>query len=221
MVHRETLGGLKVKFSTRQKGKIPAEVITYLMSGAPKELSKKPSTKPYKSVLQTLVDVAPQIEVPERLLLPKTEYRVNHIKVGQEYLQLLMRIHCRLPNGRTRKLRVLIDTGAQVNLIREGLVPYVCTQQAIKPVRLMAANQLPLPGGGRCTTVDMSFVQVIDRNILPEKFVCPAEFYEAQIDVDAIFELSLARRAENRRLSPPVCTNKNEAQAHFTVWIHP
>ena len=120
------------------------------------------------------------------MLLPKMEYKVNHIKVGQEYLQLLMRIHCRLPNGRTRKLRVLVDTGAQVNLIREGLVPYVCTQLAIKPVRLMAANQLPLPGGGRCTTVDLSFVQVIDRNILPEKFVCPAEFYEAQIDVDAI-----------------------------------
>ena len=50
----------------------------------------------------------------------------------------------------------------------------------------MAANNMPLPGGNRCTKLQLSFVQVVDDCILPDTFVCPAEFYEAKIEVDAI-----------------------------------
>ena len=112
--------------------------------------------------METLVSTAPTLEVPERLLQPKNTYKVNHVKSGQNFLQLPMKIKCRLPNGRVRKLKVLVDTGAQVNLIREGLVPYTCTTLADKPVRLMAANNRPLPSGNRCTEPQLSFVQVVD-----------------------------------------------------------
>ena len=55
---------------------------------------------------------------------------------------------------------------------------------ADKQVRLMAANNMPLPGGNCCTKLQLSFVQVLDDCILPDDFVCPAEFYEAKIEVD-------------------------------------
>jgi len=40
-VHRQRLGGLKVRFSTNQKGRIPADVVCYLMSAAPKTVFTK------------------------------------------------------------------------------------------------------------------------------------------------------------------------------------
>ena len=100
----------------------------------------------YESILENLVSVAPELQVPERLLQPKNKNRVNHINSGQNFLQLLMKIKCRLPNGRVRRIKILIDMGAQANLIREGLVRYSCTTVAAKPIRQMAANNMPLPG---------------------------------------------------------------------------
>ena len=41
MVHRQRLGPLKVGFSTNHKGQIPADVVIYLMSAAPKSVFSK------------------------------------------------------------------------------------------------------------------------------------------------------------------------------------
>ena len=57
---------------------------------------------------------------------------------------------------------------------------------ASKPVRLVAANGLPLSGGSRSTALDISFVQVREHEILPDACIIHGEFYEADIDVDAI-----------------------------------
>ena len=170
-----------MKFSNSQKGRIPSALVAYLMSAAPPSLFSRKRPRSYEDILETLVSVAPELEVPERLLQPKDSYRVNHVKTGQDFLQHLMKIKCRLPNGRVRKLKMLVDTGAQANLIREGLGPYSCTVVAATPIRLMAANSMPLPGGTRCTNLDLSFVQVVDGHILPESFICPAEFYEEKL----------------------------------------
>ena len=47
----------------------------------------------------------------------------------------------------TRKLRVLVDTGAEINLIRKGIVgsPYMAAVK--RPLRIAAANQATMHGG--------------------------------------------------------------------------
>ena len=47
----------------------------------------------------------------------------------------------------TRKLRILVDTGAEINLIRNGIVgsPYLSAVK--RPLRIAAANQATMYGG--------------------------------------------------------------------------
>ena len=77
-----------------------------------------------------------------------------------KHLQLLMQVDAFLPNGDGKKLFVLVDTGAQANLIRSDLVPYHLTFNARTPVRLVAANQQLMIGGDRTVCLQLGFNQV-------------------------------------------------------------
>ena len=132
-----------MKYTPSQKGRIPSALVAYLVSAVPSSMFTQRAPMPYQSILETLVSLAPELQVPERLLQPPQNFFINRMKKEHDYLQLLMGVRCRTPNGRVRKLRILMDTGAQANLIREGLVPYTCTTVADKPVSLMAANGMP------------------------------------------------------------------------------
>ena len=52
-----------------------------------------------------------------------------------------MQVDAFLPTGEDEIIFVLVDTGAQANLIRSDLVPYHLSFNARNPVRLVAANQ--------------------------------------------------------------------------------
>jgi hypothetical protein len=82
-------------------------------------------------------------------------------------------------------LEILVDTGAQANLIRSDLVPSALFQKAKKPVRLVTANNSVLAGGDKVVTLNLCF-QKVEGVPSPEPLVQPAEFYAAKIDVDAI-----------------------------------
>jgi hypothetical protein len=62
--------------------------------------------------------------------------------------QLKITVTIELGNGATRKCEALIDTGAEVCLIRTGVVPSSTFVLAERPIRLVTANRQTLKGGG-------------------------------------------------------------------------
>ena len=56
--------------------------------------------------------------------------------------------------------KVLVDTGAEVNLIRRGIVPPHYWSPAEMPLKLVAANNQRLPGGRNVATVYLQFSAV-------------------------------------------------------------
>ena len=44
-------------------------------------------------------------------------------------------------------IKALVDTGAEVNLVRRGLLPTDCFRISKTPVRFLAANLTTIPGG--------------------------------------------------------------------------
>jgi hypothetical protein len=67
-------------------------------------------------------------------------------KVGKER-QLLLKTDVELRNGDLQKMDILVDTGAEANLIRKGLVSDHLTYAAKKPLRFATANGQNLSGG--------------------------------------------------------------------------
>ena len=67
-------------------------------------------------------------------------------KKGGRHVQLLLDIDAHLPNGNLIALKILVDTGAQVNLIKEKLVPRQFFRSAENPVKLITANNTILEG---------------------------------------------------------------------------
>ena len=70
----------------------------------------------------------------------------------------------RLPTGEGRILNVLINTGAQVNLLRTGLLEPRLLQRAQTPVRLVTANNQVLQVGDRTVSLEVTFRQKMQVN---------------------------------------------------------
>ena len=85
--------------------------------------------------------------------------RAYHVGRGNDDLQLLLQATIQLKNGQKRDISILVDTGAQTNLIREGVVPSYLTKVSQRPFELVAANGHPIPGGDRETRVTLFFAK--------------------------------------------------------------
>ena len=97
-----------------------------------------------------------------------------------------MKLEAEMVNGERQAIRVLIDTGAQANLIRRGLLEEHLMYAARTPLTLTTANGQRLEGGGRVTNLGLKFRQVEDGYTLPEGLHFDVIFYEADIFVDAL-----------------------------------
>jgi hypothetical protein len=100
------------------------------------------------------------------------------MKTGAD-MQLVVPITIPL-KGKRVTLKVLIDTGAQTNLVRIGVLPTNLFHKSSKPLRLMTANNSLMAGGVREVRLDMIFF------VGQQKSRLRAKFYEADIKVDAI-----------------------------------
>ena len=92
----------------------------------------------------------------ENLDLPRQPVRekdakvvVDRVRKGGD-LRLIMQVQARLPSGRVQPLQILVDTGAETNLIRKGLIPASEFVPAKRPLCLTTANGQRLRGGERC-----------------------------------------------------------------------
>ena len=99
--------------------------------------------------------------------------------------KMLMDVFARLPSGKGQVLRILVDTGAEVNLIKEGLLPRAEFSKASRRLNLTTANGQPMRGGDVSVKTTLIFSRHAD-GIGKGDFGVEAEFHEADINVDAI-----------------------------------
>ena len=98
---------------------------------------------------------------------------------------MIIDVWVELPSGRGQVLRALIDTGAEVNLVREGIFPQTEFSFANQRLNLTTANGQPMRGGNLSLKAKLYFSRYQGREFL-EECTLPAEFYQADIAADAI-----------------------------------
>ena len=112
-------------------------------------------------------------------------------RVGRErQLHLKVRALC----GEVEKVfDVLVDTGAQVSLVKAGLLPPECLTDSRKPVRLKVANGQYMVGGTKEAAIGLQFVnhRELSRPDLGKEILLHGSFYEAEMDWDMIVGLRL------------------------------
>ena len=114
---------------------------------------------------QSLVEL---LERPEILSLHAVR------RVGRErQVHLKVRALC----GEVEKVfDVLVDTGAQVSLVKAGLLPPECLTDSRKPVRLKVANGQYMVGGTKEAAIGLQGKEIL----------LHGRFYEAEMDWDMI-----------------------------------
>ena len=108
-------------------------------------------------------------------------------RIGRErQLHLKVRALC----GEVGKvLDVLVDTGAQVSLVKAGLLPPECLTDSRKLVRLKVANGQYMVGGTKEAAIGLQFVnhRELSRPDLGKEILLQSRFYEAEMEWDMIF----------------------------------
>ena len=124
--------------------------------------------------------------IPNRMLKPTCGYQTNQIrKVGKKN-QLLMLVPVILPDETVRKLKILVDTGAEANIVKFGLLPDNLFQKTNKPLYFCTANGQPLNGGKRIIKLRLCFQKIVKGQSEQEFFWSNGDFFEGDIKVDAI-----------------------------------
>ena len=107
-------------------------------------------------------------------------------RVGPEQqLHLKVRALC----GEVEKVfDVLVDTGAQVSLVKACLLPPECLTDSRRPVRLKVANGQYMVRGTREAAIGLQFVnhRELSRPDLGKEILLQGCFYETQMDWDMI-----------------------------------
>ena len=126
---------------------------------------------------QSLIEL---LERPEILSL----HAVRRVGRGRQ-LHLKVRALC----GEVEKvLEVLVDTGAQVSLVKAALLPRECLTDNRGPVRLKVVNGQYMVGGTKEAAIGLEFVnhRELSRPDLGKEIPLQRRFYEAQMDWDMI-----------------------------------
>ena len=81
-------------------------------------------------------------------------------------------------------LQLPVDTGAQVSLVKAGLLLPECLTASRRPVSLKVANSQYLVGGTKETEIVLQFVNHCDlsRPDLGKEILLKGNLYEAQVD---------------------------------------
>ena len=182
--HRYRLGGLKMKFSTRQKGRIPEKVVEYLLEGlndakehgsvncGPEKIDGNLLGEEY-----TPGGAIHEMEVAQRFLHPESFYVVGSCHTKNNNFQLIMRLPLTLSNGEIHLMKVLVDTGAEANLVRINLLPNHLFFQAPAPLKFRTANGQKLAGGERIISDHLGFKHTIDRALQAQSLEFGAVFF--------------------------------------------
>ena len=107
-------------------------------------------------------------------------------RVGRER-QLHLKV-CALCGEVGKVFDLLVDTVAQVSLVKAGLLPPECLTDSRRPVRLKVANGQYMVGGTKEAAIGLQFVNHRELSRLDpgKEIVLQGRFYEAQMDWDMI-----------------------------------
>ena len=193
---RANAGGITAQGGPTCPTKVPGE-------GANPYTQSSFATKNVFHVLQDLSksiggSPGPQLDAADGLLQPITH------DMHQSLIDLLERpdilsLHAVRRVGRKRQLHlkirslcgevegvlnVLVDTGAQVSLVKAGLLPQECLTASRRPVRLKSANGQYMDGGTKEAEIALQFLnhRELSRPDLGKEILLKRKFYEAQMD---------------------------------------
>ena len=188
--HKERLGGNRMKATRNHKYRVPRELVHYLVR--PRSPTSEVPTDCdafAHCVLSPPTSAEPAREASEhhciRLLRhhvwPRNAYRLNKVVTRAKHKQLVVRVQATTTNGQSRHLKLLVDTGAEANLIRPDL--FILEMQPTKaPLSLVAANGQKLSGGGK--EIDLELRMNIQG--MSEQWTAKASFHDANIELDGI-----------------------------------
>ena len=168
-------------------------------------------TEPDKSPLED-VTLAEETALRERL----RQFATCAVSAGSVNVQL--RVQARAKHRDVQKVvSILIDTGAEVSLVKKDLFPASCLQRAAKPVRLTTANASNMSGGQQEALLTLEFDAVDKTSGSKVTISTPCLLYEADIAQDVIVSYAwLAVRNFD------VCPNRHGVQGTIKdciVWI--
>ena len=123
----------------------------------------------------------------------------------------------RLTDGTEVPVQALIDTGAEVNLVRKGLVFANYFQPSLRPKRFVTADQAVMEGGAREVPCEFLLHGADMDTGLTTQVVCHTRFYDANIGVDAILSYEWLRQADIEIRCRRHGLHVNHAQG--PVWI--
>ena len=128
---------------------------------------------------------------------------------------------------------VLIDTGAQVSLVKAGLLPPECLTDSRRPVRLKVASGQYMVGGRKEAAIGLQFVnhRELNRVDLGKEILLQGRFYEAQMDWDMIVRYNFMMETDSGLLPAQASTTLylddqlswlSSPEHHVECqWIHP
>ena len=96
---------------------------------------------------------------------------------------MALRLDVTLEDGTSKKMKVLVDTGAQINLIKSGLIPM---REARRPVAFETADGSPMNGGEELTKLRVKLHKRGVRGDSTQTFELVDDFYNADIQYDLI-----------------------------------
>lgn len=85
-----------------------------------------------------------------------------------------------------RRLKVLIDTGAEYCIVRSGIFPDGYLEMAENPIRFLVANNSVMAGGRRVVNGALEIEGVESDTHLPQVLQLPIQAYEAAIAAEMI-----------------------------------
>ncbi len=131
--HRVRLSSRHQNRSPRQKYRIPDALVWEMVRAE----GPAPSQTPEREGAMVIDTPPAEMEM----------YQIRQVRGDQR--QLLLRVRAQGPDGVQRTMSALVDTGAQVNLIRKGLFPEGIFRPAARAVRLVTADGKDMEGGRR------------------------------------------------------------------------
>ena len=112
--------------------------------------------------------------------------RSKDVDPGSTNLQLVLPLTLLVGGKEVIKVRALVDTGAQANLINNSLIPRSCLVWAKEQLHLVAANGLSIPGGSYEVHSQTTFQQITKAGKLVGVQDLEVSFHVAQLGLDAI-----------------------------------
>ncbi len=202
--HFQQLGGYGPQLTAWEKGRMPSKLVEYLLSSAPEIGPPRSRSVVWKKeptrTCQDNKSSPPLQKWVREVVVPLYALKTNRSAQLTE-LQLVLPLTLDLGRGQVVRVKALVDTGAQANLINEELIPKNCMRWARDQLHLVAANGLSIPGGNfevkaqttlQKVTRDGGFVGVQHLGV---------SLHVAQLSLDAI--LSYPWLAENGLLVDP------------------